>query len=102
MKVQWGRWDCNLGRSTSRSGHLHNKVMRACVLSHVRLFPIPWTTVHQAALSMGILQARVPEWVAMSSSRGSSPPRDRTALSCTTGRFFTGGGGDANELVSAW
>ena len=29
----------------------------------------------------GILQARTLEWVAMPSSRGSSPPRDRT-LSC--------------------
>ena len=31
----------------------------------------------------GILQARILEWVAMPSSRGSSPPRDRTRVSCT-------------------
>ena len=31
---------------------------------------------HQAPLSMGILQARILEWVAMPSSRGSSQPRD--------------------------
>ena len=30
----------------------------------------------------GILQARILEWVAMPSSRGSSPPRDRTHVSC--------------------
>ena len=30
----------------------------------------------QAPLSMGILQARILEWVAMPSSRGSSQPRD--------------------------
>ena len=29
----------------------------------------------------GILQARILEWVAMPSSRGSSPPRDRTRIS---------------------
>ena len=31
----------------------------------------PWTVAHQAPLSMGILQARILEWVAMLSSRGS-------------------------------
>ena len=36
----------------------------------------PWTVAHQAPLSMEILQARVLEWVAISTSRGSSPPRD--------------------------
>ena len=29
------------------------------------------------------------EWVAISFSRGSSQPRDRTQVSCTAGRFFT-------------
>ena len=37
----------------------------------------------------GILQARILEWVAMSSSRGSSQPRDQTQVSCTAGGFFT-------------
>ena len=37
----------------------------------------------------GILQARILEWVATSSSRGSSWPRDRTPVSYITGRFFT-------------
>ena len=50
-------------------------------LSHVRLFEIPWTVAHQAPLSMWILQARILEWVAISSSRGSSQPRDRTRIS---------------------
>ena len=35
-----------------------------------------WAVARQAPLSMGILQARILEWVAMPSSRGSSPPRD--------------------------
>ena len=40
----------------------------------------------------GILQARIWESIAMPSSRGSSPPRDWTHISCsscTAGRFFT-------------
>ena len=37
----------------------------------------------------GILQARILQWVAIPSSRGSSQPRDQTQVSCTAGRFFT-------------
>ena len=55
----------------------------------LRLFATPWTVACQAPLSTGILQARILEWVAMPSSRGSSQPRDRTQLSCITNRFFT-------------
>ena len=34
----------------------------------------PWTVAYQASLSMGILQARILDWVAMPSSKGSSQP----------------------------
>ena len=37
----------------------------------------------------GVFQARILEWVAISSSRGSSPPRDLTHVSDMAGRFFT-------------
>ena len=37
----------------------------------------------------GILQARRLEWVAISSSRESSRPRDQTQVSCSPGRLFT-------------
>ena len=37
----------------------------------------------------GILQARLLEWVAISFSKGSSQPRDRTRVSCIAGRLFT-------------
>ena len=37
-------------------------------LSHVRPFATPWTIAYQAPLSMGILQSRILEWVAMPSS----------------------------------
>ena len=36
----------------------------------------------------GILQARILEWIAISFSRGSSRPRDRTWISCIGGRRF--------------
>ena len=39
--------------------------------------------------SYGIFQARVLEWVAISFSRGSSRPRDRTQVSRIVGRCFT-------------
>ena len=44
---------------------------------------------HQAPRSMGILQARILEWVAMPSSMGSSQPRDQTQVFRIAGRFFT-------------
>ena len=58
------------------------------------MFDSPWPTdgslsgfsVHR------IFQARILEWVAISSSRGSSWPRDPTWVSCSSyiaGRFFT-------------
>ena len=43
--------------------------------SRVRLFASLWTVAPEAPLSLGILQARIPEWVAMPSSKGSSWPR---------------------------
>jgi len=49
----------------------------------------PWTIAHQAPLSMGILQARILEWVAMPFFRGSFPPRDQTQVSFIVSRFFT-------------
>ena len=42
----------------------------------------PWTVCSlQAPLSMGILQARILDWVAVPSSGGSSQPRDQTQVS---------------------
>ena len=49
--------------------------------SQVRLSVTPRTVVYQVPLFMGILQARILEWVAMPSSRGSFQLRDRTLIS---------------------
>ena len=49
---------------------------------------MPWTVICQASLSIGSLQARIVQWVAMTSSRGFSQPRspalraDSYHLSC--------------------
>ena len=58
-----------------------------CVIA--KLCETPWAAVHQDPLSLGILQARILEWVAMSSSRGSSQSRDQTQVSCIADRRFT-------------
>ena len=62
------------------------------LLSHVQFFVIPWTIDLRAPLSMGFFQARILEWVAISSSKKSSKPRYWTHTSCVPyiwGKFFT-------------
>ena len=54
------------------------KIWCMLVFSHVWLFVTLWTVACQAPLSMGFFQARILEWVASSSSRGSSQSRDQT------------------------
>ena len=49
--------------------------MLSC-FSHVQLCGTLWAIEPQTPLSTGILQARLLEWVAMPSSRGSSQPRE--------------------------
>ena len=64
--------------------------MRECSGAEwVQLFATPWTEAHQAPLSMEF--SRQENWVAISSSRGSFPPRDQTPISCVfcmAGRLF--------------
>ena len=52
-----------------------------CIVASIvsnSLWPRGLYIAHQAPLFTGILQARVLEWVAMPSSRGSPQPRDQT------------------------
>ena len=62
-----------------------------CLLSHsvASDSTTPWTAACQAPLSRGILQARILEWVAMPSSRGSSQLRGQIQVSRIAGSFFT-------------
>ena len=63
------------------------KLLQSCMtLWDLRNCNLPGSSVH------GILQETILEWVAVSSSRGSSRPRDQThvfCISCISGRFFT-------------
>ena len=55
----------------------------AQLLSHVWFFAVPWTIYSPPGSSVhGIFQARILEWSAVSYSRGSSRPRNRTHVSC--------------------
>ena len=52
-----------------------------CAQSH----PTLWDSMDcslPGSSAPGIFQAKIPEWVAISFSRGSSPPRDQTHISC--------------------
>ena len=51
--------------------------------------PFGWTIAHQAPLSIGILKVRILEWVAISFSRASFRPRDRTQVFYIADRLFT-------------
>ena len=58
--------------------------MSVCILScsiDVQLFATLWTVAFQAPLSMGILQARILEWVGIPFSKGPSQPRNRIQVS---------------------
>ena len=49
----------------------------------------PWTVCSPPGSSVhGIFQPRVLMWVAISYSRGSSPPRDWTSVSCISRQIF--------------
>ena len=48
-----------------------------------------WAVAHQGPLSMGILQTRILEWVAMPSSKGPSQPRDWAWVSLIADGCFT-------------
>ena len=79
--------------------HIHCTVLSHSVVSD-SLQP---HRAHQAPLSMGILQARILEWIAMSSSRECSQLRDWTQVSHFAGGFFTvWATREAQEYWSGW
>ena len=96
VKTRKDAWDpvCVWGQTSDTSPNSHrwcDRVTTHTCGSVPRLCPSlrdpmdcspPGSSVH------GIFQARVLEWVAISFSRGSSRPRDRTPVSCFAGRFF--------------
>ena len=94
-RAAWGHWcTARIKVGEFECSHvLLNLYHSACAqsLRHVQLFATPWTIACQAPLSTGVFQATILEWVAISSTRGSSWPRNWTyePVSPTlVGRFF--------------
>ena len=63
-----------------------------------------WTVARQAPLSVGFFQARIMEWVAIFSSRGSSLPTDWIHVSCVSwiGRQILYCGATWEALLIPW
>ena len=76
-----------------RVGHVWSDLAAAIaakdLLSRVWHFAASWTVACQDSSVHGILQARILEWIAMPSSRGSFLPRGRIQVSHIIGRVFT-------------
>ena len=68
--------------------------------SRVWLFVTPWTVALSSVL--GILQARTLEWIAISFSRRSSWPRNRTQVSHIAGRLFTDWAHKESQVLKNW
>ena len=77
---------------TRQSGFTRHFFATVCVCLIVQSCPNLCNPMHCSppdSAVHGIFQARILEWVAISSSRGSSQPRDQTLISCIAGGFFT-------------
>ena len=79
-------WPCNLS-----SPHLSFSFGKVKVLV-AQLCPTLWDPMDcspPGSSVLGILQARILEWVAIPFFRGSSRPRDQARVFCIVGGFFT-------------
>ena len=83
----------NTGRTFFLPYNLHFLVIISCwseVLGYLVMSDCdPVDCSPPGSSVLGILQARILEWIAIPVSRGSSQLRDRTQVSCIVGRFFT-------------
>ena len=84
----------DLSLSSVSNHNMHTRVLRSIVgvkhWSEVKVAQsCPTLCNPMDSTAHGILQARIPEWVACPFSRGSSQPRDRTQVSRIAGGFFT-------------
>ena len=69
--------------------HIQKFLLQPYFFIGISLLCDPMDCSPQVSSVHRILQARILEWVAISSSRQSSWPRDRTSVSWIAGRFFT-------------
>ena len=80
-------WTTETERCSSATSACAMQSLQACPTLHDPMGCSP-----PGSSDHGILQARILEWVAMPSSRGSSWPRDQTQVSCSSciaGEFLT-------------
>ena len=87
-----GAWQATVhgvAKSQTRLNNCHSSLTHDQLLNHKLCFRSVKVLVTQSIRLFGISQTRTLEWVAISFSRGSSQPRDRTQVPCISGRFFT-------------
>ena len=83
LKIIWFEKDTVFGSSTIDLVCCCCSAAKSCLtLCDPMDYSPPGSSVH------GISQARILEWIAISFSRGSSPSRDGTGVSCMAGGFF--------------
>ena len=75
------RWPCS--QKWQAAWFIRSEVAQSCGFLQSMDCTLPGSSIHR------ILQARVLEWLAISFSRGSSWPRDRTQVPHVAGRYFT-------------
>ena len=91
------------GSKITADGDCSHEIKRHLLLGRKVMTNLKWSEIAQSCLTLcnpmdcslpgssvhGIFQARILEWIAISFSRGSSRPRDRTQVSHIVGRHFT-------------
>ena len=85
-------WSSQLIRISGDLVILFFLVQRGSCYSVAQLCPTLWNPMDCSLTGSsihGISQARILEWVAISPSRGSSKPRDRSGIPCLEGGLFT-------------
>ena len=84
LAASWPRGEAFTGELTRASRLPGGGAPWAQLLSRVQLFCNPTNCSPPGSSAHGIFQARILEWVAMSSSGGSPWPSDRTCVSCAS------------------
>ena len=78
-----------MGRVYNMLCHILSPEVKLLVIQSCLILFDPMDCSLPGSSSLGIFQAKILEWVAISFSRRSSRPRDQTRISCFPGRFFT-------------
>ena len=84
QKIRKGRKQRGSDQEDTGRDAVYSSAAAAQTLSHVQFFCDPVDCSLSGSSVHGILQARILEWVAISSSRGFSQPRDQTCVSCVS------------------